>query len=103
MSESPWRLGPRPRIFPRERLFGFRYRVFGRHLDAAVGLEPRLEGMNLVSYLLLHHCDINKAGLLHFMYPKHTLISFAVSAFSCINIISKFSKKVKFSGRSGEN
>ena len=44
---------------------------------------------------LHHHRDINKAGLLHFMYPKHTLIGFAVSAFSCINIISKFSKKVK--------
>ena len=28
------------RIFPRERLFGFRYRVFGRHLDAGMGVEP---------------------------------------------------------------
>ena len=44
--------------------------VFGRHLEAAVGLEPRLEGMNLVSYLLLHHCDIFKARYVAFSIPK---------------------------------
>ena len=44
---------PRPCFFPKERLVVFRYRVFGRHLVAHVGIEPRLEGMNLVSY----HCS----------------------------------------------
>ena len=33
-------------------------------MDAAVGLEPRLEGMNLVSYLLLHHCYIYQGAVL---------------------------------------
>lgn len=39
-------------------------------LEAAVGLEPRLQGMNLMSYLLLHHCDINKARYVAFSIPK---------------------------------
>ena len=39
-------------------------------MDAAVGLEPRLEGMNLVSYLLLHHCDIIRAQFTLIIFQK---------------------------------
>ena len=93
----------RPRIFPRERLVCFRYRVFGRHLVAHVGIEPRLQGMNLMSY----HCSTSaiyyKAHYVAFSIPKTDASNELLSVPFCINIISKFSKKVKFSGRSGEN
>ena len=65
--------------------------------------NPDHEGMNLICY----HCTTQlyyKARYVAFSIPKTDASKWvAVCAFSCINIISKFSKKVKFSGRSGEN
>ena len=43
-------------------------------MEAAVGLEPRLEGMNLVSYLLLHHCDIIRAQFTLLFTRKYVVI-----------------------------
>lgn len=69
LSESPWRLGPRPRIFPRERLFGFRYRVFGRHLVAQPGFEPGSRGHE-PRMLPLHYSAILQGRFVAFYVPK---------------------------------
>ena len=60
---------PRPRIFPRERLFGFRYRVFGRHLVAQPGFEPGSRGHE-PRMLPLHYSAILQGTLCSYSIPK---------------------------------